>query len=1045
MLNAIIRTALNHRLAVLSVAAALIVYGMMQTQQLPIDVLPDLTRPRVVLMTECPGLAPEEVETLVTFPIEAAVNGATGVTAVRSSSDIGLSIIYVDFDWGQDVYVARQIVSERLAGVIDRLPDGIRPRMGPISSLLGQIMLVGMWSENGDTSPLELRTLGDWVVRTRLLRIQGVAEVITVGGGRMQYQVLVDPHALHKHEITLHQIEQALQDGNLNVSGGYVNRGSRELLVRGIGRVHTVEDIESIVIDHRRGRPLLVRDIAAVEQREQVKRGDGAVNGRDSVVITIQKQPGADTRAVTEEIRTAIEQLQLSMPDDVRLAATYEQREFIDYSVSNVIDAVRDGAILVVAVLFLFLFSVRTTAITLTAIPLSVLTTALIFHAFGLSINVMTLGGIAIALGELVDDAIVDIENIYRRLRENAASATPQPILKVIFAASSEVRGAILMSTVMVVLVFAPLFALSGMEGRLFTPLGIAYVVSITASTLVSLTVTPVLSYYLLGRRLPAETKDGLILRAIKLLLSPVLRFSMTRTGMLLTAVPAIAAVALAGLVTWKMGKGFLPRFDEGAAQINLFLSPGTSLKGSGDVRRLADAELQKLLKTEKNPDGPLLWFTAKTGRAENDEHVMGVSTTEYVISLDPNSSLNREQVIETLTTAMDNLGDIESEVEQPIFHMISHMLSGVTAEIAIKIFGEDLNELEKIAKQVQAEVSDIQGLQKPVVEQITQIPQFRIAVKREQLASYGVSAAYVHEMIETALNGRVVSTVVNDQRSFDLLVRFEDQFREDLYSLDRMPVELPDGARVPLSELATVREAWGPNKIKREDTRRRLVVRVNTKSRDLGSAVAAIQSRVNSRIQLPQGYSIVYSGQHEAQQSATRRLLIFTSIAVVGMCIVLYSTFSSVRLTLQILVALPVAFTGGVAALVLTNQSLTVASMVGFISLGGIAARNGILLVETYQARVAATGISKEAILGGSLDRVAPVLMTALTTGIGLIPLVIGGHLPGREILFPVATVIVGGLVSSTMAEFLLRPGLFWFCSGSAMLPNRNQDTLED
>ena len=1045
MLNAIIRTALNHRLAVLSVAAALIVYGMMQTQQLPIDVLPDLTRPRVVLMTECPGLAPEEVETLVTFPIEAAVNGATGVTAVRSSSDIGLSIIYVDFDWGQDVYVARQIVSERLAGVIDRLPDGIRPRMGPISSLLGQIMLVGMWSENGDTSPLELRTLGDWVVRTRLLRIQGVAEVITVGGGRMQYQVLVDPHALHKHEITLHQIEQALQDGNLNVSGGYVNRGSRELLVRGIGRVHTVEDIESIVIDHRRGRPLLVRDIAAVEQREQVKRGDGAVNGRDSVVITIQKQPGADTRAVTEEIRTAIEQLQLSMPDDVRLAATYEQREFIDYSVSNVIDAVRDGAILVVAVLFLFLFSVRTTAITLTAIPLSVLTTALIFHAFGLSINVMTLGGIAIALGELVDDAIVDIENIYRRLRENAASATPQPILKVIFAASSEVRGAILMSTVMVVLVFAPLFALSGMEGRLFTPLGIAYVVSITASTLVSLTVTPVLSYYLLGRRLPAETKDGLILRAIKLLLSPVLRFSMTRTGMLLTAVPAIAAVALAGLVTWKMGKGFLPRFDEGAAQINLFLSPGTSLKGSGDVRRLADAELQKLLKTEKNPDGPLLWFTAKTGRAENDEHVMGVSTTEYVISLDPNSSLNREQVIETLTTAMDNLGDIESEVEQPIFHMISHMLSGVTAEIAIKIFGEDLNELEKIAKQVQAEVSDIQGLQKPVVEQITQIPQFRIAVKREQLASYGVSAAYVHEMIETALNGRVVSTVVNDQRSFDLLVRFEDQFREDLYSLDRMPVELPDGARVPLSELATIREAWGPNKIKREDTRRRLVVRVNTKSRDLGSAVAAIQSRVNSRIQLPQGYSIVYSGQHEAQQSATRRLLIFTSIAVVGMCIVLYSTFSSVRLTLQILVALPVAFTGGVAALVLTNQSLTVASMVGFISLGGIAARNGILLVETYQARVAATGISKEAILGGSLDRVAPVLMTALTTGIGLIPLVIGGHLPGREILFPVATVIVGGLVSSTMAEFLLRPGLFWFCSGSAMLPNRNQDTLED
>ncbi len=1045
MLNAIIRTALNHRLAVLSVAAALIVYGMMQTQELPIDVLPDLTRPRVVLLTECPGLAPEEVETLVTFPIEAAVNGATGVTAVRSSSDIGLSIIYVDFDWGQDVYVARQIVSERLAGVIDRLPEGIRPRMGPISSLLGQIMLVGMWSENGDTNPLELRTLGDWVVRTRLLRIQGVAEVITIGGGRMQYQVLVDPHALHKHEITLHQVEQALKDGNLNVSGGYINRGSQELLVRGIGRVQTVEDIQSIVIDHRKGRPLLVRDIATVEQRAQVKRGDAAVNGQDSVVLTIQKQPGADTREVTEQIRAAIEQLETSMPEDVRIAATYEQREFIDYSVNNVIDAVRDGAILVVIVLFLFLFSVRTTAITLTAIPLSVLTTALIFYAFGLSINVMTLGGIAIALGELVDDAIVDIENIYRRLRENAAAAAPKPVLKVIFQASSEVRGAILMSTVMVVLVFAPLFALSGMEGRLFTPLGIAYVVSIIASTLVSLTVTPVLSFYLLGRKPPGKTKDGIVLRGIKKLLSPVLRFSMTRTGMLTTGLPAIFAVLIAGLVTWKMGKGFLPRFDEGAAQINLFLKPGTSLQASTEIRRLADNQLKELLKTEQNPKGPLLWFTAKTGRAENDEHVMGVNTTEYVISLNPNSGLNRAQVIEELTKAMGNLGNIESEVEQPIFHMISHMLSGVTAEIAIKIFGEDLNELEKIAKEIKAEVSEIDGLQQPVVEQMTQIPQFRITARREQLASYGVSAAYIHEMIETALNGRVVSTVVNEQRSFDLMVRFEDQFRDDLHLLDRMPIELPDGARVPLSELASIREAWGPNKIKREDTRRRLVVRVNTKGRDLGSAVAVIQSRIRSRIKLPQGYSIVYSGQHEAQQSATKRLLIFTAIAIVGMCIVLYATFSSVRLTLQVLIALPVAFTGGVAALVLTDQTLTVASMVGFISLGGIAARNGILLVETYQARVAAEGIHKDAILGGSLDRVAPVLMTALTTGIGLIPLVIGGHLPGREILFPVATVIVGGLVSSTLAEFLLRPGLFWFCSGSAMLPDRQHESLDD
>lgn len=1031
MLNLIIKTALNNRLAVVAIAIGMMIYGAMQAQQLPIDVLPDLTRPRVVLITECPGLAPEEVETLVTFPMEAAVNGATGVKAVRSTSDIGLSVIYVDFDWGQDVYVARQIVSERITSVIGSLPEGVRPRMGPISSLLGQIMLIGMWSETGETAPLELRTLGDWVVRTRLLRIQGVAEVITVGGGRMQYQVLVDPHSLHKYDVTLHQVEEALKDGNLNVSGGYVNSGAKELLVRGIGRVRNIDDIETIVIDHRSERPVLVRDIATVVQGAQVKRGDGSINGNDGVVITIQKQPGTDTRAITDEINQAIEEMKISLPSDVKISATYQQREFIDYSVNNVIDAVRDGAILVVIVLFLFLFNVRTTVITLTAIPLSIMTTALIFHWLGLSINVMTLGGIAIALGELVDDAIVDVENIFRRLKENRRSEQPRPVLSVIFDASSEVRGAILMSTVMVVLVFAPLFTLSGMGGRLFAPLGIAYVVSIIASTIVSLTVTPVLSYYLLGHGPESKKADGIFLRGIKAAIRPLLQFSLTKSGITLVVAASILSVLIASATIWRMGRRFIPSFDEGAAQVNLFLPPGTSLEASTRERRRADQNFAKLLKTDENPNGPLLWFTCRTGRAENDEHVMGVNTSEFVMSLNPNSGLSREEVIEQLEAAVEDLKGVETEVEQPIFHLISHMLSGVTAEIAVKIFGDDLKELEKTAKRIKETLSEVDGLATPVVEQITYIPQVQIELRREQLARYGVSAAYIHEMVETALNGRVVSSVLDGQRSFDLLVRFDDEFRSDFNSMDRTPIELPDGARVPLSELAKIKRAEGPNTVKREDARRRIVVRVNTRGRDLRSAVDEIRATIAKNVTLPEGYSVVYSGQFEEEEEATKRLLIFSALAIVGVFVVLYSTFGSINLVMQILAALPIAFVGGVVGLYLTKQTPSVASMVGFISLGGIAARNGILLIETYLAGVETSGRDKEVVIQGSLDRVAPVLMTALTTGLGLIPLVIGGHLPGREILFPVATVILGGLTTSTMAEFLIRPGLYWYMGG--------------
>ena len=580
----------------------------------------------------------------------------------------------------------------------------------------------------------------------------------------------------------------------------------------------------------------------------------------------------------------------------------------------------------------------------------------------------------------------------------------------------------------MVVLVFAPLFALTGMEGRLFTPLGIAYVVSICASTLVSLTVTPVMSFYLLPHGSSTKRKDGVFLRLVKSSVEPLLRFSLRPSGLALVSLASVVAVFLSAVIVWRMGKDFLPAFDEGAAQVNLFLQPGTSLQESTRIRRLADQKFATLLKSETNPNGPLLWFTAKTGRAENDEHVMGVNTTEYVMSLNPGSGLSREQVIEQLDGAVEDLVGVETEVEQPIAHLISHMLSGVTAQIAVKVFGDDLRQLERVAEAIKSEVETIDGIAPPVVEQLTYVPQVQIRLKPDQLAVYGVTAAYIHEMIETALNGRIVSSILNGQRKFDVLVRFDDEFRSDFYQLERTPIELPDGARVPLSELATVTETLGPNKVKREDARRRIVVRINTRGRDLRTAVDEIRSVVAKNVELPEGYSVVYSGQFEAQESATQRLLIFSALAIVGVFVVLYSTFSSTNLVLQILVALPLAFVGGVLGLVLTNQTLSVASMVGFISLGGIAARNGILLVETYLAQVSARGRTHDAIVEGSLERVAPVLMTALTTGIGLIPLVIGGHLPGREILFPVATVILGGLTTSTLAEFLLRPGLFWF-----------------
>jgi CzcA family heavy metal efflux pump len=1039
MLEQLIRLSLNYRTMVLVLAGAVIWFGLRSAMELPVDVLPDITRPRVSIITECPGMPPEEVETLVTLPLEIALNGASGVENLRSNSDAGLSVIQVEFGWNQDVYVARQIIQERLASVSGRLPPGIQPSLAPNSSLLGQIMIVGLWSKSGSTSLDQLRSVADWSVRNRLMQVRGVAQVLVAGPGREQFQVLVEPHRAHEYGVSLADIEEALGQSNRNVSGGFVESRGLAMPVRGIGRITDENDIRKIVVKRQGARPVLIEDIARVVRAPGIAVGDARVNGRPAAVLTIQKQANADTRDLTADLRTALDALRPSLPADVAMAVTYEQRAFIDYSVGNVVTAIRDGSLLVVVVLLVFMYSLRPTMITLTAIPLSLFVSFLVFRWFGFSINVMTLGGIAVALGELVDDAIVDVENIVRRLRDNSRLPADQqrsPI-NVIFRASSEVRGAIINSTIVVILVFFPLFALSGIEGRLFTPLGVAYIVSILASTVVSLTVTPALSWYLLGRTRTADNyKDPFALALSKRIAKPMIDLSLSRSGFAISLGTLFVMVSISGILLWRMGKDFLPSFDEGASQVNLFLPPGASLSSSVATAAIAEERLGSLLATNEKPDGPLLWITSKSGRAEDDEHVMGSNVTEMVLTLNPAVRHTRDELVALLEKTVGEIPGAVVEIEQPIAHMIGHMLSGVSAEIGIKIFGDDLGVLQASAAKIRDILSNVDGLTTPIVEQQQMVPQLRVELRRESLARYGFTSDYVNRMLETALRGQIVDRVLVGQRSVELMMRVDMPRTGDINELLRMPVESLDGKRVPLSEIAGVYESWGPNTVKRENSRRRIIVRANTSDRDLVSAVDEIGRRLKSELVLPEGYFYELGGEFEAQQSATRRILLLGGVALAGIVVVLFSVLRSVRLVVQVLIALPAGFIGGVIALMLTGLTLSIAATIGFVSLGGIAIRNGILLIESWQARTEGLDPSdqparRRAIVAGSLERLAPVMMTTLTTGLALVPLVAGGHEPGREILFPVATVILGGLISSALAEYLVRPGLYWFWGG--------------
>ncbi|MEX0937948.1 MAG: efflux RND transporter permease subunit [Pirellulales bacterium] len=1035
MLNAVIRFALTHRLLVAVLSLLVLGYGGWVIYELPIDVFPDLNRPRVVVITEAPGMAPEEVEALITFPLESSLNGANNVQAVRSSSGVGLSVIYVEFDWGTDIYTDRQIVNERVALAAERLPPNITPQLAPISSLLGQIMVIGMWSDGDETSPMELRTMADWVVRQRLLTIEGISQVFVMGGERKQFQVLVNPESLLQYGVTLHDVETAVQESNQNSNGGYLDeQGPHELLVRAIGRIKSIDDLRDVVVTMREDRPVLLRQIARVVEGPQVKRGDssaftrnaeGEFEGGPAVVLTVTKQPHADTREITKDVTEMLAELSGqtgSLPADVRVEpALYQQKDFIDRAIENVAEALRDGGILVVIILFVFLLNFRTTFITLTAIPLSIVVTALIFRWFGLSINTMTLGGLAVAIGELVDDAIVDVENIFRRLKENSRSANPQSALLVVFRASVEIRNSIVFGTLIVVLVFVPLFALSGMEGKLFVPMGVAYIVSILSSLLVSLTVTPVLSYWLLPKVAQAHReRENWLVNQLKRLAGATIRFSVRRSPVVLTT--AVVAVAASAGILMQLERDFLPPFNEGSVQINALLPPGTSLDKTNEVMRAVENRLQQVPEIHS--------FVRKTGRAELDEHAEGVNVTEIVATLDPEAQRGREEILEQLREALDDVPGVVIGVEQPLAHLISHMLSGVMAEVAIKLYGDDLETLRTTALEMEHAIKDIEGIEDLMVEQQVTIPQLRIEPEDKELVSYGLRRQGINHVVETAMNGRVVSEVLIGQRSFDLLVRMDEPYREDLDALRRLTLQLPDGGTTSLNSVARIYRAGGPNTINREHVRRRIVLQCNVSGRGLVDVVEEIEQRLAPiQASLPPSYFIEYGGQFESQQSASRTIIVLMIISLVGIFLVLEAMFQSANLSLQIMISLPMAFIGAVAALYVTGQTLTVASMVGFISLCGIASRNGILLINHYLHLVRYEGesLTPDMLVRAGQERLSPVLMTALTSGIGLVPLALAAGQPGKEILYPVATVIIGGLITSTLLEFLVRPALFW------------------
>ena len=1013
MFRFLVIQSLRNRLMVLAASLVLVLLGIFSAGRLPVDVFPDLNKPTVTILTESEGLAPPEVEQLVSFPIETQMNGVPGVTRVRSVSGVGLSIVYVEFDWGTDIYRNRQQIAERLSLIRAQLPPNVVPQMGPINSIMGQIVLVAMTSEQA--SAMEVREAADFVVRPRLLTIPGVAQVIPIGGEVRQYRIAPNPPALRSLGVTYEQVEQALTQFGVNTGGGFTDQHSREYLIRNIGRTTNLDDLRSVVVAQVNGGPVFLRQVATVEFAPKVKRGEAGYMGKPAVIVSVEKQPKVDTIGLTREIERALKEITASLPQGIKAdQIVFRQADFIEKSIRNVEQVLMEAGVVVAVVLFAFLLNWRTTVISLTAIPVSILTTATIFYFAGLSINTMTLGGIAIALGELVDDAVVDVENIFRRLRENRALEHPQPAFDVIVAASQEVRSGIVYATAIIVLVFVPLFALSGIEGRLFAPLGEAYIISILASLAVSITLTPVMAYYMLPHLKRLDHGDSALVRLLKRGNGALLEFAFRHQRALIAV--TLLAVTIAGIAASLLPRSFLPPFNEGTFTINMLFNPGISLAESNRVGLIAERILMEVPEVKT--------VGRRTGRAELDEHAEGVHSSDLEVNL-RSSSRTKPDVIAEIRSRLAVL-PASINVGQPISHRLDHLLSGVRAEVALKIFGDDLDALRATAEAMRVRLAGIPDLADLQVEKQVLIPQLEIRVDYARAALYGVQPAAVVEQLSRLSNGRVVSRVVDGYRRFDVTMRLPDRLRTT-QRLGDLLIETPAGW-IAARQLADIKETEGPNQIMRENGRRRVVISANTSgTADMAQIVESIRQAVAST-RLPEGFYTRLEGTFQAQEEASRTIGILALLSLSLVFAILYNRYRSVLFALIVMGNVPLALIGAVIALWLTGQPLSVASMIGFITLTGIAARNGILKISHYINLALQEGMpfGRDLVVRGSLERLTPVLMTALAAGVALVPLLIDASAPGKEILHPVAVTIFGGLVSATLLDLLLTPVLF-------------------
>ena len=1022
MLNKIIGFSLQNRILVLVASVLLLIGGTYTAMHTEVDVFPDLNAPTVVIMTEANGMAAEEVEQLVTFPVETAVNGATGVRRVRSSSTNGFSVVWVEFDWDTDIYLARQIVSEKLAVVSESLPANVgKPTLGPQSSILGEMLIVGLTADS--TSMLDLRTIADWTIRPRLLSTGGVAQVAVLGGDIKEYQVQLDPERMRHYGVTLSEVMNITREMNLNANGGVLYEYGNEYIVRGVLSTDKVDQIAKAVVRSNgvSGAPILLEDIADVQVGAKLpKLGTASERGKHAVLLTVTKQPATSTLELTDKLEASLQDLQKNLPADVKVSTDiFRQSRFIESSIGNVQKSLLEGGIFVVIVLFLFLANIRTTVISLVTLPLSLIASILALHYMGFTINTMSLGGMAIAIGSLVDDAIVDVENVYKRLHENRLKPAGEqlPILEVVFNASKEVRMPILNSTLIIIVSFVPLFFLSGMEGRMLVPLGIAFIVALAASTVVALTVTPVLCSYLLGKEKTKkqnnENSDSAVARKMKQWYGSALTFVLGHKKGVLGGTIGLFVVALGCFFT--LGRSFLPPFNEGSFTINISSLPGISLEEIDKMGHRAEELLLSIPEIQT--------VARKTGRAELDEHALGVNVSEIEAPFELKDR-SRSELVAEVREKLGTIVGANVEIGQPISHRIDAMLSGTKANIAIKLFGDDLNRMFTLGNEIKSAIQGIPGIADLNVEQQIERPQLVISPKREMLAKYGISLPEFSEFVNVCLAGEAVSQVYEKGKSFDLTVRVKDNLRDEMEKIRNLMIDTGDGQKIPLNYVAEIRSAMGPNTISRENVKRKIVISANVADRDLRSVVNDIQAQVDAQIKLPEGYHIEYGGQFESEQAASRTLALTSFMSIVVIFLLLYHEFRSVKESAIILINLPLALIGGVFALLITTGEVSIPAIIGFISLFGIATRNGMLLISHYNHLQQEEGYGVyDSVIRGSLDRLNPILMTALSSALALIPLALSGDLPGNEIQSPMAKVILGGLLTSTFLNGFIIP----------------------